>query len=420
MMSLPTLLSRVVSPNSLGILLAVSCLGAPALAQGGPPPTPVRVDPAVQEEVQAMRRVSGEIRAKRRSMVAAREPGLVSELLAREGQRVKAGDVLARLDATRLEDEHAVLAAELEQARSSVTEQEALVARAQHDLDVLEELARRDAVNPKELSDARSEVAIEKARLQRAARGIGVLEAQVDRLLQRIADMAPTAPFAGVVVGRRTEVGQWLGAGATIVELVADTELEAFINVPQAYYGPLTTQSSAIELDIAAAGRRSSATWRVVPQIDSTARTFPLIIDLSDPKGLAPGMSVVAEVPTGERAMHLTVNRDGLLRSATGSFVYVVRPGQGDGAPSSAGMAPVDVLFLLGDRAVVRSGAIRPGDQVIVEGNERLYPTAPVRPMGPDEQAPKGGPPQGGERPQGGAPQGDAPREQAPVDGDDQ
>lgn len=369
--------------------LATAGLSSPARAQGGPPPTPVRVDAAVQEEVQSMRRVSGEIRAKRRSLVAVREEGLVAELHVREGQRVKAGEVLAQLDPQRLVDELAVLLAELPQAAAGVQEQEALLEQVQNDLRVLEELAERDAVNPKELMDARSAVAVARARTERARTTVGLIEARIARLERRIADMAPTAPFDGVVVARTTEVGQWLAAGATIVELVADTELEVHVDVPQGYYGPLTSLEGAIELDVTAGGRRSSTNWRVVPQIASTGRTFPLIADLDDSTGLAPGMSVIAEVPTGERAMQLTVSRDGILRGPTGSFVYVAQPPAEEGAPHSASIAPVEVLFYLGDRAVVRSRAVRPGAMVVVEGNERLYPTAPVAPMEMEASAPE-------------------------------
>lgn len=361
--------------------LALGPLVSTAQAQGGRPPTPVRVDAATLEQVRSMRRVSGEIRSKRRSLVAVREAGLVSELRVREGQRVKKGDVIAQLDAVRLEDDLDVLRAELPQARAIVSERAALLEQSRHDLAVLEELESRDAVNPKELSDARSDVAVAEARHAQSESAVTLIEARMERLRQRISDLAPSAPFDGVVVAHMTEAGQWLAAGATLVELVADTELEAHVDVPQSYYGPLLALEGAIELEVNAAGRRTSSDWRVVPRVASTGRTFPLIVDLADPSGLAPGMSVNAEVPTGELAEQLTVSRDAILRNATGSYVFVVRPGQGEGAPPSAAIAPVDVVFFVGQRAVVRSPAIQPGDEVVVEGNERLYPSAPVQPM---------------------------------------
>ncbi|MEZ5978617.1 MAG: efflux RND transporter periplasmic adaptor subunit [Planctomycetota bacterium] len=370
------------APRTLAALaLALGSFVTQASAQGPGGPAPVRVDGASVENVQEMRRVTGEIRAKQSSLVAVREGGIVSELLVREGDRVEEGQPLARLDGVRLGDELAVLLAQLEESRAAVEEQRAVVSQAEFDLTTLEELAKRDAANQKELVDARSSLAVERARLARSERGVTVFEARRQQLQQRVADMEPRAPFSGVVVARHTEVGAWLAAGAPIVQLVSDRSLEVRLDVPQAYWSPLAASQDPIQLGVDAVGSRTSTNWRMVPAIQTAGRTFPLIAELDDAEGLAPGMSVTATVPTGERADRLTVSRDGVLQGPTGFYVYVARPGA-DGAPHTAAIAPVQVLFYSGDRVVVQSPALTAGDLVVVEGNERLYPGQPVAPMG--------------------------------------
>ena len=49
--------------------------------------------------------------------------------------------------------------------------------------------------------------------------------------------------------------------------------------------------------------------------------------------------------------------------------------------PASAAPVQVEVLFQTAERAVVRGGALRPGMELVVEGNERLYPMAPIQPI---------------------------------------
>ncbi len=95
---------------------------------------------------------------------------------------------------------------------------------------------------------------------------------------------------------------------------------------------------------------------------------------------MAPGMSLLAWVPTEQISPQLTVSRDGILRNETGAFVYVARPGP-EGGPARTEAVGIEVLFLSGGRAVVRSSGLKPGDQVIVEGNERAYPGMPVLPV---------------------------------------
>jgi multidrug efflux pump subunit AcrA (membrane-fusion protein) len=90
-------------------------------------------------------------------------------------------------------------------------------------------------------------------------------------------------------------------------------------------------------------------------------------------------MSVTASVPTGRLDEYLTVPNDAILRSASGPYVYVVRAG-GANEPARAIPTDVAVLFQHGGRSAIREGPLRPGDQVVTEGNERLFPAAPVLP----------------------------------------
>ncbi len=357
------------------VLLASVALAGSLAAQQ---PSPVVVEAAEVRELQEARRVSGEVRAARRARIAAREPGLVAEMLVREGDLVEAGAPLARLDATLLETDVTILQAERARAAAELVEAEAAAEREQRNYAVLEQLAERDAVNPKELADARSQAAVVEARRARAEGEVAVIEARARQLERRIADMTPTAPFRGWVVARHAEAGAWVGVGGPVVELISAGELEAWLDVPQAYWTALAQASGPLVLDVDTGARIEAQSWRVVPALETAGRTFPLVVALPEGAGLAAGMSLSAEVPTGARAEHLTVARDAILRGETGPYVYVAQPGAEGG--HAAALTPVDVVFYAGDRAAVRSPRLSRGDLVIVEGNERLFPTAPVAP----------------------------------------
>jgi multidrug efflux pump subunit AcrA (membrane-fusion protein) len=129
--------------------------------------------------------------------------------------------------------------------------------------------------------------------------------------------------------------------------------------------------------------------YRAIPDVDVRGRTFRLVVplDAEARRELAAGMSVTADVPTGERAGRLTLPRDAILRNEVGPYVYAV---VGEGAEAKAVPMQVEVLFQDGDRAVVRSGHVAAGMQVVVEGNERLFPMAAVQPI-PVGEAPQHG-----------------------------
>lgn len=385
------------------------------MAQGGPPPTPVRVDAVREEVVQERRRVTGELRPMRRARIATREPGLIIELTATEGNVVRKGDLLCRLDAERLEIAAREMEAEVEFARATESERTAEVERMQRDFEAIGIAAERGAANPKERADARSVLTAANARLDQARRTTLINEARLELWKQRIEDTRITAPFDGVVAARGAELGEWVAEGSTVLELVSTGPVEAWIDVPQEIGSRLLTLgdqvgSTTIDARLDAGGATVVLDrLRVVPVLDQRTRTYPIVSLVEAGEGRAPGMSLTAWIPTGSEAKHLTLHRDAVLRGPTGTFVYVVR-GAPPGRPAGEGAAPggsgasgtrggaapggaappapetvlpatIDVLFNVGDRVVVTSRDLRAGDRVVIEGNERLYPGAAVAPI---------------------------------------
>lgn len=370
-------------------LLALCVLSAPLFAQR--PPAAVRVD-AVREELVTNRRpVTGNVRAARRSQVAAREKGLVMVRAVDEGSRVKAGDLLAQLDATQLELDLEVLVAQRPPAEATVLEREAEVRQRKNNLDSLELLIERRAANPKELVDAEAALAGANARVKVGKALVLVIDSRVKKLQKRISDMTIIAPFAGTVTQSLAEVGAWLGEGEAVVELLSTEDLEVWLEVPQDLYGATVRNQGPIEVMVGASGESFTLSQvRVIPDIDPRGRAFRLVGRAADSLPIAAGMSVTAMVPTGEERNMITVHRDAILRNQVSAYVYAVLPGA-EGAPPSAAPIDVTLLFQTADRAVVRSARLRPGMEVVIEGNERLYPMAPIAPIGAGSPPPGAG-----------------------------
>ncbi|MEE8143218.1 MAG: efflux RND transporter periplasmic adaptor subunit [Planctomycetota bacterium] len=366
---------------SLAALLVVLSPGPRAACQG-PPPQAVRVDPVRLESVQEKRRVTGEIRAVRRSRIAAEEPGLVVKLPVLEGQRVEKGTVLAELDAARLNIEIEGLEASLKVANATLDERKADAELKQRDQESLEKLFKRGASNPKELADAKSAARIAHIRVAQAELQISVIQSRADLLSRRLQDTVIRAPFSGAVVAKYTELGEWISEGEAVVELVSVDAVEAWLAVPQRYLAALHAPGLTLTLKIEATGQMiTTRKFRRIPHVDSSARVFALAVPLEKSDApLVPGMSLVAWVPTGERSEQLTVSKDAVLRNDGGPYLYVARGTLGE-RPGQAVPVPVQVLFSHGERWVIQCDALKPGELVVVEGNERLFPMMPVMPI---------------------------------------
>jgi RND family efflux transporter MFP subunit len=372
-------------------LCAVAALAAAALlpeaaapgqdeAAQGPPPTAVRVGAVELRSLQEHRKITGELRAVARSRIATIEPGLVTERPIEEGQLVKRGDPLAVLDIRRLSVELRRLAARERVAKATRAARAAEEQMEARDVEKLEALDARGASNPKELADARSSLLMAAALREAADRDLEVVEAMAELVRIRLEDTTIRAPFDGVVVATHTEVGEWVGEGDPIAEVLAAGAYDAWLDVPQRFARAVIGTNAPVRVRVDATGQVfEPEPPKVIRAVDPTARTFNVYRRLADEKGiLAPGMSVTGWVPTGARDDYLTVPRNALLRNQVGFYVYVARPSPG--GPHLATPTPVSVEFETGDRAAVRGG-LAPGDLVVVEGNERLFPMMPITPL---------------------------------------
>ncbi len=377
----------------LPMLLMVGILGPAAtrgFAQGGgPPPAKVRVDEVRTESVERWREVTGELRAVRRSTVAAEVAGQVVEISVDPGDFVQAGQLIAKLDDT-------VAALEVERAAAAIRTREALlgeqtvaIEKARRDLQRIEDSYSRSGASQIELDDIRTTVATTEAKLAQARSELAWAQSELRMAQKRLEDKAVNAPFDGVVVSKRTEVGQWVSEGDMIVDLVALDAIDAWLDVPEGYAArllPRDGKAAEVMLRIpslkafGAEPEVRAAVSSVIPSADPLSRLFPVRIRLDnrgkdgsiqDPGPLRPGMTVVGLVPTGEPQQAMTISKDAVLRNESGSFVYF----NGGGV---AAIAPVRVEYAIGNRVVVQSPALQPGMQVVVEGNERLFPGQPL------------------------------------------
>lgn len=373
---------------------------ANAQPAGGPPPANVAVDEARLELLEQRREVTGALRSPRRSLLASQQSGLVIDLKFDEGDAVSAGQVIARLDPklaelTMTREEATTLA-----KRGSVTEREAQLEKAKRDQSRVEELVAKSSAGPLEADDARTNVKLAEARLAQAKADLTTAEGDLALAKERLRQMSVVAPFAGRVAKRWTQVGQWVQEGDGVVEIVALDTIEARLDVPENLLArlleaapsvaPSTGESagSGAARGIASAGGPAMSIvvrvralneefeapmGQVVPDADPLSRLFPVRVLLKNPgERLKPGMSVVAAIPNGVQERLLTVRKDALLRDDAGEFLYFNSNGV-------AAAARVKSLFAIGSRvALDKDTRLPPGAMVVVEGNERLFPTQPL------------------------------------------
>jgi RND family efflux transporter MFP subunit len=332
---------------------------------GGPHPATVVMTPVKLLEAQETHRVVGTLRAASRAEVAAREDGAVAEALAEEGQAVRAGDVLVRLDPSRLDAQLVEERANVTVAVALVDQREAERARSDSDLAMKEALYTKEAISQSELLDAQRAAKVAAALEQSARDARAAAEAAVTLLEVRHRDLEVKAPFDGRIVARQAEPGEWVRPGDPVVTLIS-SRLEAWLQVPERFAATAVDRPLAITVTGTGETVQSSG-LRPVPDSDQRTRVVAMIAPLPDaPASLVPGLSVRAELPVSLLAPRLAVPNDAIKRSYAGPGVFRPKPA-GNGL-LLAERVPVRILFERDGMTLLESELLREGDLVVTEG----------------------------------------------------
>ncbi len=350
------------------------------------------------------KRVFGELRAARQSVLALEESGVVKEVMVREGQAVRKGEVIALLDPTRMELELGVHAANQAAAAAALLEQQAIWTRAERDLALLQKAEAVGGTNLREVADAQSDLSIAQAKIEAARANLVIFSATGALLQERLRDHALRAPFDGVVTKRHSEAGAWIGEGGAIVDLQATDAFEAWFEVPQELFAPILMQREMSLTKAATGCSITEAEWvgaiemrdsldqalvatslRVVPAVDPRSRSFSVILDVATSDApIAAGLALTGFIPSGIAAQRLVVSRDAILYGDAGPFLFVVREGL-------AVPLQVRIDFPVGEDVAIVASGLTVGSSVVSEGNERLSPMARVAPISDASSIPSEG-----------------------------
>ena len=244
---------------------------------------------------------SGELEAVRRVNVSPKRQGLLKDLLVDEGDKVRRGQVLARMDPGDYRDRMDELQALANQAQADFNARQA-------DFQRRESLFQRGAISAADRDDYRARYLTSKAALTAAQERIQQRRVEGDDQLIR-------APFGGVITQRFAEPGSFVtptttasaSAGATSASIVELSQgLEVAAKVPESDIGRIRIgQSASVRVDAFPDQRFNARVREIAPRAIKTdnVTSFEVELDLVDPAPLLRiGMTVDVDFQTGRTA----------------------------------------------------------------------------------------------------------------------
>lgn len=344
-------LGRALRFAALGLVVA----GAHAAAPGATPP--LATAPVVSSSATGSAGWDGVVQAVRQTTVAAQVPGAVVALEVRAGDTVKAGQVLARLDARAAEQTAAAGAAQAQAARAMQDEATKEFARQQ-------QLFEQHYISRAALDRAEAQFKSAQAQAGAQLANVGAARTQSSFYVVK-------APYAGVVADVAVVLGDMAMPGAPLLTLYDPVAMRVSVAVPQTV-ATRWSPDSAVQVELPGLPGGQSvkpSKARLLPAVDPATHTLELQLELpASLAGARPGMFARAWLPgaggvdagMGAGAARLYVPARAIVTRAELTAVYVV------GADGRVALRQVRRGATVGEQVEVLSG-VSAGERVALD-----------------------------------------------------
>ena len=311
---------------------------------GGMPPMPVEAVPVKVGAVSRTVTAVGSLLSNESVVIRPEVAGKVAEIAFQEGQAVKKGALLVKLD-------DSVARATLAQAQASIAFSRAELTRA-------EELFRQNTGPARNREQAQAKLQADEAAVQLA-------KAQLEKLTL-------TAPFDGVLGLRKVSVGDVIASGKDIVNLEAIDTLKLDFRVPEAYLSAVKVgQTLNVAVDAFPGRTFDGSVIAIDPLVDVNGRAVAIRARVANTDGsLRPGLFARVRLTIDEQPNALLVPEQAIVAFGNNQSVFKVVDGK-------AAQTPVKLGERRNAEVEITSG-LSPGDVVVTAGQLKIRDGAPV------------------------------------------
>ena len=307
--------------------------------------TNVEVMEVVPRPFEEYIRVTGTVKAGAMATVSAEEAGVVETFVRDRGETVKRGDVVVRLRSD-------LLTAGYHEAEAAYNLAEA-TARRQENLYAERSISEQQYLNAKYNRD--------------------MAKARLEQLAARLAKTSIRSPVSGLVDARFVEPGEYVGPGTPLFTVVDVDTVKIEAGIPERYVPDLRTGTSAtLTFDVYPDTAFQGLIRFVGASIDPRNRTFPVEVELANRRHLIkPEMLARLKILRRRLPQAIVVPLDAVIEREKGAEVFVasgevaqrrqveVGPSEGDQVVVLSGLAPGDLLIVVGQRDLTIGERIR-------------------------------------------------------------
>lgn len=292
--------------------------------------------------------LNGSIEGKTSATISAKLAGRIEEVLVQEGQHVKAGDALVKLESVEL-------ANSVRSAEDAVTKAKINLDLATADYNRYEKLYSIGAVSEQQFQTA-------EAKLKSAQADLSSASASRDNAQQQYGYGMIVAPVDGVVANKTATIGQVVSPGAALMLVEDISQVYSVVNIEQKDLGRIQIgQKAQVMVDAYQDKVFEGAVEVINPEAGAANRMFRTKVKIDNSAGsLRPGMFTKVQLTVGETAQVLTVPQAAVIQKQGLYFVFTIEN-------NKAVRHQVEIGNVTGETIQIKSGL--QADQMVITSN---------------------------------------------------
>ncbi len=302
----------------------------------------------------------GTLKAKQSVMIKSEVEGKIIKIFFREGDAVKSGMLLVKLDDSKI-------IKKIDRLQARMAQLKIQLANSKRTLERKRPLAKEDLVSKQNLDDLESKIKIEQASI----REVG---AELDFNREIFKDTEIRSPFPGVTSEKVVNLGGFLKVGDPVVMVVQLDPLEISFRADEKYK-PRLYLKQPITITVSAYPERrfSGEVCFVSPDIDVSTRSFLVKgLLLNHEKLLNPGMFAEIAIVTEVHKNALIVPWESVIQLENETYLYKIDD-------DNAIKVPIKLGLVFNDGTAEVSGDLKPGEKIVTEGKFALYDHARIK-----------------------------------------
>ncbi len=304
---------------------------------------------------------TGQIVADKRVEVSTRVMGKVKGVLVKEGDRVRAGQLLVSIDAEDIQAQTEAVNHQITQAEQALRSAIANYEAVKKTFERYSTLLKEGAITQQEFDQVKAQFESAQAQVEQARAGVRAVQSQKQAIGSNLKYANITSPINGYVVQKGVDVGDLAVPGHPLLVVEAPPYLfEAFL--PERFVDRIKVGQ---EYEVSVSGLGKTLKGKVVevsPALDPATRTFRVKVRLENVEGIKSGMYASLLIP--ERVDVLLVPESAIVRRFDFTGVWVVKP------DNTLELRFVKLGEKRGDKVEVLSG-LKEGERIVIQGIEK-------------------------------------------------